>query len=393
MKSAFSSLLAVLSARSALAITPSFCPNNGDVCFRWGVPEASASSGSGNFYLQIKAPTSAQWAGLGTGAQMAGSDMFIIYQDGDGNVTLSPRRATGEVMPKYSQRKGLELLDGSGVQGNEMIANIRCNNCVELDLKGTNPWIAAWKNGNSLDSKSMEERIAEHDKHVDFDVDFNKATMSSDSNPFTSASQDSNSGSGSSSGSGSDGITQKGSGGGNDNIMLAHGIIMSIVFLAGYPLGAILMPILGRWIIHAGWQVVTLLLMWAGFGLGYVYAKDSGMWGNQAHTRLGTAICALITLQPILGYMHHRHFLSHGGRGIISHVHIWFGRALIIIGIINGGLGLKLASSSTAFIVAYCVIAGIAAVLYLGAVFVGEKKRKASRVKQISPQMSQEEGR
>jgi hypothetical protein len=208
---------------------------------------------------------------------MAGSDMFIIYQDGDGNVTLSPRRATGEVMPKYSQRKGLELLDGSGVQGNEMIANIRCNNCVELDLKGTNPWIAAWKNGNSLDSKSMEERIAEHDKHVDFDVDFNKATMSSDSNPFTSASQDSNSGSGSSSGSGSDGITQKGSGGGNDNIMLAHGIIMSIVFLAGYPLGAILMPILGRWIIHAGWQVVTLLLMWAGFGLGYVYAKDSGM--------------------------------------------------------------------------------------------------------------------
>jgi hypothetical protein len=213
---------------------------------------------------------------------MAGSDMFIIYQDGNGNVTLSPRRGTGEVMPKYSQRKGLELLDGSGVKGNEMIANIRCNNCVELDLKGTNPWIAAWKNGNALDSTSMEERIAEHDTHVDFDVDFKKATMSSDSNPFTSASQDSNSGSGSSSdsgsGSSSDAITQKGSGGGgNNNVMLAHGIIMSIVFLAGYPLGAILMPILGRWLIHAGWQVVTLLLMWAGFGLGYVYAKDSSM--------------------------------------------------------------------------------------------------------------------
>ncbi|KAF5669268.1 cellobiose dehydrogenase [Fusarium heterosporum] len=390
MKSLSSTLLAVLSASTALAVTPSFCPDNGDVCFRWGVPEAVANSRSGNFYLQIKAPTSAQWAGLGTGTQMAGSQMFIVYQDGNGNVTLSPRTVKGEVMPTYAQRKGLELLDGSGVKDNQMIANIRCDNCVDVDLKGTNPWIAAWKEGSSLDSKSLEERISEHDKHVDFDVDFNKATMTSDSNPFTSASEDSSSNSGSNSGSGA--VTQTGSSG-SPTVILAHGIIMSIVFLAGYPLGAILMPILGKWIIHAGWQTLTLLLMWAGFGLGYVYAKDSGEWGNQAHTRLGTAICALITLQPILGYMHHRYFLSHGKRGVISHVHIWFGRALIIIGIINGGLGLKLASSSKAFIIAYSVIAGIAAVLYLGAAFVGEKRRNASRVKQMSPQMSQEEAR
>lgn len=106
---------------------------------------------------------------------------------------------------------------------------------------------------------------------------------------------------------------------------------------------------------------------------------------------MGTVVVVLITLQPILGYMHHRYFLSHGKRGIISHIHIWFGRALMIIGIVNGGLGLKLASSSRAFIIAYSVIAGLAAILYLGAAIVGERRRSASRVKQMSPQMSQEE--
>jgi F0F1-type ATP synthase assembly protein I len=95
--------------------------------------------------------------------------------------------------------------------------------------------------------------------------------MSSDSNPFLSA--NTNQGSSSSGGAASE---TSNSGGASNTVQLAHGIIMSIVFIAGYPLGAILMPILGKWLIHAGWQVVMLLLMWAGFGLGYVCARDGG---------------------------------------------------------------------------------------------------------------------
>ncbi|KAG8674523.1 hypothetical protein FPOAC2_00548 [Fusarium poae] len=387
MKWSTSSLLAALCAPSVLAITSEFCPKNGKVCFTWGVPEASASSGSGPIYFQLKAPTSMSWAGLGIGDRMSGSQMFIMYQDGKGNVTLSPRPGTGNVMPRYSKMDGLELLEGSGVKGNEMIANVRCNGCKNLNLKGSDLWIAAWLSGNSMDSTSPSEAISQHDDHATFDVDLVKASMTSDSNPFLSA--NTNQGGSSSGGA----VSETSSRGASSTVKLAHGIIMSIVFIAGYPLGAVLMPMLGKWIIHAGWQVVMLLLMWAGFGLGYVYARDGGYWGKQAHTRMGTAVCALITLQPILGYMHHRYFLSHGGRGIISHVHIWFGRALMIIGIVNGGLGLQLANSSKAYIIAYSVIAGLAAVLYLGAAIVGERRRSASRVKQISPQMSQEEAR
>ncbi|KAF5241342.1 hypothetical protein FAUST_4024 [Fusarium austroamericanum] len=387
MKWSTGSLLAALFAPSALAITPEFCPKNGKVCFTWGVPEASASSGSGPIYFQMKAPTSMQWAGLGIGDRMSGSQMFIIYQDGKGNVTLSPRPGKGNVMPEYTKMDGLELLEGSGVKDNEMIANVRCNNCKNVNLKGSDLWIAAWLAGDSLASTSPSERISQHDEHTTFDVNLAKAAMTSDSNPFLSV--NTNTGSSSSGGAASETSSR----GASNEVQLAHGIIMSIVFIAGYPLGAILMPILGKWIIHAGWQVVMLLLMWAAFGLGYVAARDGGLWGKQAHTQMGTVVVVLITLQPILGYMHHRYFLSHGKRGIISHIHIWFGRALMIIGIVNGGLGLKLASSSRAFIIAYSVIAGLAAILYLGAAIVGERRRSASRVKQMSPQMSQEEAR
>ncbi|KAF5006082.1 hypothetical protein FDECE_7523 [Fusarium decemcellulare] len=395
MKSTLNTLLAsavALYARGTSAVTSSYCPNSGDVCFRWGVPEAAISSGSGNVYFQISSPTTNSWAAVGIGSRMSGSEIFVIYQDGNGNVTLSPRSGTGHTMPQYGERSGIELLAGSGVDGDTMTANVRCSDCDSLDLSGSNSWIAAWKSGDSLDSTSPSESISEHDSHSSFSVDFSDASISSDSNPFTSSSSDSgsNSDSDSNSGSGSGVVTE--SSGPSDSILRAHGIIMSIVFLAGYPLGAVLMPIVGNWLVHAGWQIFVFLAMWAGFGLGYVYARDDGYWWKQAHTKMGTIVVALIALQPVLGFVHHQYFKSHGKRGIVSHVHIWFGRILMILGIINGGLGLQLASSSKGYIIAYSVIAGIAAILYVAGIFVGGM-RKTSRAKQMSPQMSQEEQR
>lgn len=80
---------------------------------------------------------------------------------------------------------------------------------------------------------------------------------------------------------------------------------------------------------------------------------------------MGTVVCAMIGLQPILGWAHHEYFVKHQQRGLISHTHIWYGRALIIIGIVNGGLGLQLASAPQRFIIAYSVVAAIMSVLYV----------------------------
>lgn len=202
--------------------------------------------------------------------------MFVMYDDGNGNVTLSTRQGLNHVMPTYRQKKGVELLAGSGVVDGHMVANVRCSDCSMLSLKDTNGWLSAWKKGSSLASTSPSAQIAYHDGHDQFSVDFTKAAVSSDSNPFVS-SRGGNASGGNASGSGS-GSSSPGAGvvetsDPNRDILHAHGIIMSIVFLIGYPVGSMVMPLLGKWLLHASWQMVMFLLMWAGFGVGYVLSR------------------------------------------------------------------------------------------------------------------------
>lgn len=78
-----------------------------------------------------------------------------------------------------------------------------------------------------------------------------------------------------------------------------------------------------------------------------------------------------MALQPVLGSLHHRHFVRHGRRGAISYAHIWYGRSLIVLGIINGGLGLRLSGSRQQFVTAYIVLASIFTALYLAVIAFG----------------------
>jgi hypothetical protein len=104
---------------------------NPDICFSLNIPETTASSGSGDLFLQITAPTSYSWVSVAQGkdtrGDMGGAHYFVMYASADGtNVTVSPRVANGEVMPTYNSETRIELLEGSGVNDTTMTANIRC---------------------------------------------------------------------------------------------------------------------------------------------------------------------------------------------------------------------------------------------------------------------------
>lgn len=86
-----------------------------------------------------------------------------------------------------------------------------------------------------------------------------------------------------------------------------------------------------------------------------------------AHQQLGTALVALAALQPILGLIHHHHYLkTHQSHHTFRWVmHAWHGRGLVVMGIINVGLGLRMADNyELAEMVAYICIAGVMAGLY-----------------------------
>lgn len=57
---------------------------------------------------------------------MSGSNMFVVYTAGNGNVTLSPRLGQGHREPNLNSDAQVTLLEGSGVSDGKMIANVRC---------------------------------------------------------------------------------------------------------------------------------------------------------------------------------------------------------------------------------------------------------------------------
>jgi hypothetical protein len=380
MKTNTAAALAALAAPAASSML-THCPGSSSAgCYSWAVPSASSS----DIYFQISAPSSYTWIGLGLGSQMAGAEMFIIYQDGSGNVTLSTRTASGEVEPEYQARSGVELIAGSGVTGGKMVANVKCSgDCSSnMDRSGSNSWIGAWRRNGDLQSTSASAELEEHNDHFSFRVDMSQASVNSDSNPFVGTSQDStknngnsNSDSNNSSGGSNSGVTEESSSA-SDTIINAHGIIMAIVFAILYPIGAILMPILASWIVHGGVQFIAFLAMWAGFGLGYYYANSQNTFFTNTHTRMGTIVVALLGIQPILGWIHHASYKRYQRRTFISHVHIWYGRILMALGIVNGGLGMQLASTATKYRIAYAVVSGVFGGLYIGSAIWGAIKRR-----------------
>ncbi|KAK6821942.1 hypothetical protein PG987_014767 [Apiospora arundinis] len=394
-----SAVLSALASYAALthAATQQTCPTTG-VCYAVGVPEQSASSGAGNIYFQLQAPTTYSWVALGTGTRMADSNMFVLYQDGAGNVTISPRAGTNHQMPTLDTSgtaARLTLLAGSGVVdgGKTMRANVACSNCNQwanggaMQLSSTSsPWIAAWKQGDSLATTDKDAAISRHDDVGSWSFDLTKATIASDANPFVDASgsgPNGGSGGGNGGGAGPDsngpGVIPSGGAGGAGGfqsaraeitrLQRAHGIIMALVFVVFYPVGSILMPLLGKWMIHAAFQFFNFVLMWVGFGLGYVLSQKTFMGFRETHTLFGTVIVCLMILQPIGGSLHHMYYVKHQRRGLVSHAHIWYGRVLMLLGVINGGLGIELVRSGggggTGLLVAYSVVAGVIGLLYI----------------------------
>ncbi|KFY46161.1 hypothetical protein V494_00578 [Pseudogymnoascus sp. VKM F-4513 (FW-928)] len=154
------------------------------------------------------------------------------------------------------------------------------------------------------------------------------------------------------------------------NYAKAHGILMGLAFVVVLPGGAILVRLLSSkgktavWL-HIGLQLVGWVLMISGLAMGAKVGKILDRLENNAHTILGTVVVALLLFQPLFGFFHHRRFMATQKRGKLTLFHVWYGRILILLGILNGGFGLKLAANSSGGNIAYGVVAGVVGATYV----------------------------
>ncbi|EEH34493.2 hypothetical protein PAAG_05542 [Paracoccidioides lutzii Pb01] len=64
------------------------------------------------------------------------------------------------------------------------------------------------------------------------------------------------------------------------------------------------------------------------------------------------------------GLLYDHHFIATKESGVRIYIHVWYGRFLTILGIVNEGLGLQLAGNPEAGTIVYGVVAGLVGVAY-----------------------------
>jgi hypothetical protein len=171
-------------------------------------------------------------------------------------------------------------------------------------------------------------------------------------------------------------------------ILIAHGVLAALAFVIFFPVGAIVIRLgtfRGAWLVHGIFQLFAYIVYIVAFGLGvWMVNNIPHNLLDSYHPIIGITVFVLLFFQPILGFVHHLQYKKYNCRTIWSYGHLWLGRIVITLGMINGGLGMLLASDAPAFlafrpnksqIIAYGVVAGIMWLLWVAAAIIGERRR------------------
>lgn len=86
-------------------------------------------------------------------------------------------------------------------------------------------------------------------------------------------------------------------------------------------------------------------------------------------------LLALLVIQPIVGFVHHRVYKKVQKRQMWSYLHLSIGRVGISLGIINGGLGLYIANASAYYIRVYAIVAAVIWTLWMAVAIWAEIRR------------------
>lgn len=156
--------------------------------------------------------------------------------------------------------------------------------------------------------------------------------------------------------------------------LIAHGFLMTFAIGLFLPIGATVIQVvpwpkkvLG---IHAPLQAFALLMLLSGMGVGIYLGIATGKI-HEYHPIIGFIVVGGILLfQPVMGLYAHLSLHKTGVKSKFAYIHRWWGRLLVILGIINGGLGFMLAGIGSpgvpvGAVIAYSIIAGVVVSVYL----------------------------
>lgn len=188
------------------------------------------------------------------------------------------------------------------------------------------------------------------------------------------------------------------------NAVITHGTVMGFTFAFLFPLGAILIRVAsfrGLIWLHAAVQSLAYALALVGLGLGIYIAvypesqvcqtSSRSMWDRsgantlqitgegKGHPIIGIVVVGSLYLQPVLAVLHHEMYKKTLKRTIWGISHVWWGRIMVTLGIINGGLGLQLSGNTTKGEIAYGVVAGVIWLVWVAVAVMSQLNTRGTR--------------
>lgn len=199
---------------------------------------------------------------------MAGTLMFVTYASQDGkNVTVSPRIATGHVMPEHTNDVSVDVLSGSGIIDGSFVVNAKCTKCRSwnggnIDVTSENQAMI-WAAGpsGSINSNDASAQISKHEGYNFFGLNLKKATGAGGV-PEVNSTTDTVIGGGAV----DDGGHFRGATG-------FHAFLMVAAFLIVFPGGLLFLRVLEKVWLHWGVQSLALLMTILGMGVGIAISK------------------------------------------------------------------------------------------------------------------------
>lgn len=338
----------------------------------------NADAGTKDLYMHMSAPTGNSWMAVGIGSQMAGSLIFVAYPSSNGSsITLSPRIATGHSEPSYTTDIHCDLINGNsslpnsnavtgavqshhgGPPGSDtssdgyMILDAVCHNVSawnggSLSLPSASDsttknqdFIFAVGPSTPIASDSTTASMRRHDFYGQFTMDLAVATSNSAGVPVPNGGS---SGNYTAVGASAASNTVED----NDPAPAIHGFLMTLSFVILFPLGSLILRVFNKVLAHAWVQGIALLFVTFGSAGGIymstMYNKSKNF--ASAHQIIGILLWLALVAQLTMGILQHRVFKREQRKTILNKIHLYLGPAIILFGIVNGGIGLNFANES-----------------------------------------------
>jgi Na+-transporting NADH:ubiquinone oxidoreductase subunit NqrE len=104
---------------------------------------------------------------------------------------------------------------------------------------------------------------------------------------------------------------------------------------------------------------------------------------NTPYAIIGFVVIGFLLLPPVTGLVHHLIHKRSGRPSAATYPHIWWGRAIFTLAIINGGLGLRLAwpyhTNTKTRVIVYSVVAGVIWLVWVAVIAIASIKSRGDK--------------